>query len=357
MALPASGQISASQINTELAVASTSQMDINGTAVRTLFGVASGQIAFSNGYGKSAAPATAAAWTVHAKPNALMTDMLWRVASTNNVIMMASVTYNYSFQVLFSTDGGATWAWRPLPVSGQWVSVAGGGGTFVINGSPNGYYTTDNGVTWSPISTAVLNTNVIVAYNNNQFVGFENYLGNIRTSRSPTGTTWTRYTAIGGPLSSQALGVWSGSQYFYMADTNTNIGYTSTDLVNWSSAITVSASGIGSSGRPQIASNGAGTVVVIFSVWAAPKACVSTDHGNTWQEVTLPTGSQPSGLYQAVITYNNGIFLIAASDNFFSSANGLTWTVTTTVGQWFGVAYGSGKWVASSMDGQIAIST
>lgn len=57
MTLPASGNpISFSQINTELGLTSTAQISMNDAAVRTLFGVASGAIAMSNGFGKSSGP-------------------------------------------------------------------------------------------------------------------------------------------------------------------------------------------------------------------------------------------------------------------------------------------------------------
>jgi len=53
MALPTSGQISASMINVELGRAANAPFDINGAQERALAGVPSGQIAFSNFYGKS----------------------------------------------------------------------------------------------------------------------------------------------------------------------------------------------------------------------------------------------------------------------------------------------------------------
>ena len=52
MALPSSGSISMSQINTELTNSSTATLNLGATAVRNLFGVLSGSIKFSNGYGK-----------------------------------------------------------------------------------------------------------------------------------------------------------------------------------------------------------------------------------------------------------------------------------------------------------------
>lgn len=55
MALPESGAISLGEVNTELGLSATAQISLNDTDVRTLFGVASGAISLSNGYGKSAA--------------------------------------------------------------------------------------------------------------------------------------------------------------------------------------------------------------------------------------------------------------------------------------------------------------
>jgi len=52
MALPSSGSISMSQINTELTNSSTATLNLGATTVRNLFGVFSNPIKFSNGYGK-----------------------------------------------------------------------------------------------------------------------------------------------------------------------------------------------------------------------------------------------------------------------------------------------------------------
>lgn len=53
MALQPSGAISLSDVNVELGNSSTAQINMGGTSVRTLFGVASGQIKMSDGYGKA----------------------------------------------------------------------------------------------------------------------------------------------------------------------------------------------------------------------------------------------------------------------------------------------------------------
>lgn len=53
MTLPSSGAISMSQVNTELGAAETTQRSLGDTVVRNLFGVPSGAISMSDGYGKS----------------------------------------------------------------------------------------------------------------------------------------------------------------------------------------------------------------------------------------------------------------------------------------------------------------
>lgn len=53
MALPSSGQISLSQVNTELGFSSTATISLNDSAVRTLFGIASGTISLNDGHGKA----------------------------------------------------------------------------------------------------------------------------------------------------------------------------------------------------------------------------------------------------------------------------------------------------------------
>ena len=53
MTLPVSGPISLEDVNVELGLSATAQINMGSSAVRTLFEVASGAISMSDGYGKS----------------------------------------------------------------------------------------------------------------------------------------------------------------------------------------------------------------------------------------------------------------------------------------------------------------
>jgi hypothetical protein len=53
MTLPASGAISLNNVNVELGLSGTASINMGSAAVRGLFGVASGAISMSDGYGKS----------------------------------------------------------------------------------------------------------------------------------------------------------------------------------------------------------------------------------------------------------------------------------------------------------------
>jgi hypothetical protein len=96
MALPSSGQITLNQVNVELGLSGTAQIGLGDSSVRTLFGVASGQITMSNGYGKANVfTLTFSSHTANPDINALATAAGWD-GSTELIVQVNSGIYVYS---------------------------------------------------------------------------------------------------------------------------------------------------------------------------------------------------------------------------------------------------------------------
>lgn len=120
MALPVSGAISLNDVNVELGNTATAQIDMNSAAVRGLFGIASGAISMSDGYGKSsqfsfsitsnvnnanlATLATAAGWDGTSELIATLNSGIYCSSTVTNT---PALTINGSFPggVTFTNNG------------------------------------------------------------------------------------------------------------------------------------------------------------------------------------------------------------------------------------------------------------
>lgn len=117
MALPASGAISLNAVNVELSLAGTTSINMNQASVRTLFAVASGAIAMSNGHGKSAASPP----VFPSVTNYSVNDRSWSGGGEGIAINSSytsptpsasgSVTWAYAA----ATGGGVAYEWQFLP--------------------------------------------------------------------------------------------------------------------------------------------------------------------------------------------------------------------------------------------------
>ncbi len=127
MTLPSSGAISMSNVDVELGLSSTAQITLNDSAVRTLFGVSSGQISMSNGYGKSN-----------------------RVSITINI---ANTSKNYN---IFSNRGGTY-------VAGKADITVNVGSGYTVGSTSTGTYALDTGSGWTSGDTITLNNSGYIA--------------------------------------------------------------------------------------------------------------------------------------------------------------------------------------------------
>ena len=145
MALPSSGSISLGQVNTELAVADTATRSLDDSTTRALFGVSSGSISLSQGYGKSSEFAFAIASNqTNANLATLATNAGWNgssklVATINSgIYLSSSATNTAALTVNGAFPGGVS-----LTNNGFIVGRGGNGGagrsiTFPFYGSITG---------------------------------------------------------------------------------------------------------------------------------------------------------------------------------------------------------------------------
>lgn len=162
MTLPVSpNAISLSQVNTELGLSSTATITMNDSAVRTLFGVASGAISMSDGWGKSnrsSATYTFSANTQNASLN--ITTLAGYVAGKTDVTvnvntgvyLWASTTGNYGLNLTGGSAGDVI-----TLVNAGYIMGCGG------KGADSGAASTAGG--------PALNTPVTLKVNNTGYIG------------------------------------------------------------------------------------------------------------------------------------------------------------------------------------------
>lgn len=199
--------------------------------------------------------ALGASWANSATLPVASQTMTWNsVAFGNNVFVAVSS----EGAVIRSTDGGVNWAHISTAVtSGKtWNAityVSGTPGKFVAVGA-SGYsmYSTDYGVTWSlgtvPASPAQWGA---IAYGNGKYVAMD--ISNGYFMHSSNGITWTLGSSTPYLFASVVF-----SNGLFVALTGTNVIYTSIDGVTWSSVYY----GVANNTWSSIASSGSGFIAV-----------------------------------------------------------------------------------------------
>lgn len=111
MTLPASGTIKLSQVNTELGLSASAQINMGRSDVRNLFGKASGTIKMSDGYGKSLIlPLISSGLVFHLDAGNTSSysgsGTAWNdLTGNNNATLVNSPTFNTTFGKYFSFNG------------------------------------------------------------------------------------------------------------------------------------------------------------------------------------------------------------------------------------------------------------
>jgi len=121
MTLPASGAISFNAINVELCRAGGAQLSLNDSAVRTLFGQASGAVCMNTGHGKSNTSVPGAPTSVSASATSCSAISVSFSAPASN----GGLTIDY-YQVVCTSSGSnsATGASSPISVTGLSASTS-----------------------------------------------------------------------------------------------------------------------------------------------------------------------------------------------------------------------------------------
>jgi len=94
-----------------------------------------------------------------------------------------------------------------------------------------------------------------------------------------------------------------------------------------------------------------GNSIFVLNISETPGKNWTSPDGLIW---TLSNGTMPAVAGINWTTFGNGIFVgVSASNTLFRSVNGIDWTSFTLAGQWYGVIYGNGIFVACG-NGKIA---
>jgi hypothetical protein len=194
MALPASGAISLSEVNTELTFSASALISLNDSAVRGLFGVASGAISLNDGYGKAAGP-TEPVWT------SMIASMQATSFGTNYALYGVGFA-NGKYVFLTSTAGAyltSTDLISFTPYTGRWASFANNymvsnGSVFLSLSNSARIYRSTDAINWTEVGTAL------------------------------RATAWGSFTAV-------TKGIWDGTN-FVIVGTGAHIAYSS-DGITW----------------------------------------------------------------------------------------------------------------------------
>ena len=146
MALQTSGQISLNDVNTELGNASGTSLSMGSTAVRTLFGISSGEIQMSDGYGASG--------SIYSELPSGYTELFdsstygaGTATSFKNLMSGTTACYGWASNC-YTLDSNGVHVYSSSPLSIElWFPVSGGNSTLGLNGQTYFMLFSESGLT------------------------------------------------------------------------------------------------------------------------------------------------------------------------------------------------------------------
>lgn len=245
---------------------------------------------------------------------------------------------------------GAYGSWRSstLPgTSANWIGTTYGDSGFVtVAYSSNRAAVSTDGVTWTARTLSSSTTWWGVGWGNGIYATVQN--AGTGASISTDGVTWSARTM---PASRNWREPRYLNGYWYVAVDGVAVCGRSTDLVTWTQPTMPASTGWFGSAY--------GNNTYVFGTFSNATAAASSTDGITWSLRTQAYG----GL--GAMAFGNGVFVAvgnqgsATTSAVATSTDGITWTGGSmpASASWYGVGYGNGYFVATSLSNAAAIST
>lgn len=246
---------------------------------------------------------------------------------------------------VWSSDNGATFTRRDLPVMANWNAVAFGNNTFVAIASStiHAVYSTNGGDSWSLCSLPSADSWSLLAYGNGVFVALPSSSNGVYAT-STDGINWTQRTMLG--ASYTALGFGAG---VFVATAGTSV-YTSTDGITWIARGAVLPGACGS------IAFGAGVFVAMPS--ASTASYSTSPDGITWTtrsglvtQVYNQVVANPSGYFALLSWSANAIYTTS------TPTNGGNWAVKASIGTPTPFAIAAGPTSSSGINSRTVVFT
>lgn len=267
----------------------------------------------------------------------------WSSLGFGNGVFMASAQSSTSVHT--STDG-ITWTPRTITgaASATWSQPAYGNNRWVIlgQGTSTGYYSADNGLTWTAASGVTAGNWSRIVWAGSRFIALDATNASTKILTSSDGITWSQANLPAAAGSGQ----WRGIAYGAIGATNyvQVVGDSSTGYYSTNSGTSWAATALPFSSSQDV-TYGNGRFVAVTSGSPPSYSAASTD-GTTWTRSSAFSGV----LTPASITYGGGYFNLFFSGSSMSqySSDGLSWTLAATAcsSAYLVSAYGNGIFVS-----------